>query len=182
MRGSWIAGHAPASASACFETGGLVVRMVGERRRAAPPRSSPVCAFPRLGGSSSSSIPPAEGLSGEAERGAFGRLGAMGSRETGEICRLALMGALPSIAEGDIAGFGGGDHPGSSGCWATIFAPAQGGRRFHQPDVARVLDWPGGTKAPTGVGQSFVGVRQDSLSPRIRARRIAWRMPAARMA
>ena len=137
-----------------FETGGLVV----DGGRAATSGAPPIVArmhFPEAWRVILVLDPARQGLSGEAERGAFGRLGAMGSRETGEICRLALMGALPSIAEGDIAGFGVaitriqrllGDY----------FAPAQGGRRFTSPDVARVLDCLA-EQGAHGVGQSSWG-------------------------
>lgn len=137
-----------------FERGGLVVDGGRAPASVAPPIVSHL-RFPEAWRVILVLEPAREGLSGETERGAFGRLGAMGSGEAGEICRLALLGALPSIAEGDIAGFGTaltriqrllGDY----------FAPAQGGRRFASPDVAAVLDCLEGEGA-YGVGQSSWG-------------------------
>ena len=68
---------------------------------------------------------------------------------------MTLMGALPSLADLDIVGFGRaitriqqrlGDY----------FAPAQGGRRFASPDVASVLDCLL-SEGAHGVGQSSWG-------------------------
>ena len=137
-----------------FETGGLVVDGGRAPTSVAPPIVSRM-RFPEAWRVILVLEPAREGLSGETERGAFGRLGPMGSGEAGEICRLALMGALPSVAEGDIAGFGAavtriqrllGDY----------FAPAQGGRRFASPDVAGVLDCLA-EQGAHGVGQSSWG-------------------------
>jgi beta-ribofuranosylaminobenzene 5'-phosphate synthase len=137
-----------------FETGGLVVDGGRTLTSVAPPIVSRM-RFPGAWRVILVLEPAREGLSGETERGAFGRLGPMGSGEAGEICRLVLMGALPSVAEGDIAGFGAaltriqrllGDY----------FAPAQGGRRFASPDVAGVLDCLA-EQGAHGVGQSSWG-------------------------
>jgi beta-ribofuranosylaminobenzene 5'-phosphate synthase len=137
-----------------FETGGLVVDGGRAPTSVAPPIVSRM-RFPEAWRVILVLEPAREGLSGETERWAFGRLGPMGSGEAGEICRLALMGALPSIAEGDIAGFGAaltriqrllGDY----------FAPAQGGRRFASPDVAGVMDCLA-EQGAHGVGQSSWG-------------------------
>ena len=157
-RGCWTAARAPASALVCSRRADLSL-MAGGRRRPSHRRSSAGCAFPRLGGSSSSSSRPAKAFRGKRSAGLLGDSAPMGSGEAGEICRLALMGALPSIAEGDIAGFGAaltriqrllGDY----------FAPAQGGRRFASPDVAGVLDCLR-NKGPTASARAR-GVRQAS--------------------
>ncbi|WP_147071507.1 beta-ribofuranosylaminobenzene 5'-phosphate synthase family protein [Sulfuriferula plumbiphila] len=94
------------------------------------------------------------GLHGEQEKQAFAALPNFPEASAGRLCRLALMQAMPALAEWDIAGFGVavstiqevvGDH----------FAPAQGGR-FASPRVARALKWFGRNGA-AGVGQSSWG-------------------------
>ncbi|WP_206199436.1 beta-ribofuranosylaminobenzene 5'-phosphate synthase family protein [Parasulfuritortus cantonensis] len=94
------------------------------------------------------------GLHGAAEKEAFAALPMFSEQQAGRLCRLALMQALPALAEHDIAGFGAaisaiqaavGDH----------FAPAQGGR-FASRRVARALDWCAHNGA-SGVGQSSWG-------------------------
>ena len=99
--------------------------------------------------------PARQGLQGEEERAAFRSLGSMGSETAGEICRLTLMGALPSLAELDIVGFGRA-ITGIQRRLGDYFAPAQGGKRFVSPDVASVLDCLLGEGAH-GVGQSSWG-------------------------
>lgn len=95
-----------------------------------------------------------QGLHGAEEKAAFARLPTFPEERAGQLCRLALMGALPALAERDLAGFGAaigaiqavvGDH----------FAPAQGGR-FASPRVARALAWLGG-RGGVGGGQSSWG-------------------------
>ena len=85
---------------------------------------------------------------------AFQRLPDFPAESAAHLCRLAVMAALPALAEGDIDGFGAavaelqrtiGDH----------FAPAQGGR-FASPKVAEVLTWLEG-RGITGIGQSSWG-------------------------
>lgn len=94
------------------------------------------------------------GVHGERERTAIARLPAFPAERAAHLCRLALMVALPALAEGDLARFGGavaelqrevGDH----------FAPAQGGR-FASPAVARALAWLE-SEGVAGVGQSSWG-------------------------
>ena len=96
----------------------------------------------------------APGVHGAAEIAAFQRLPAFPAESAAHLCRLAVMAALPALAEGDIDGFGAavaelqrtiGDH----------FAPAQGGR-FASPKVAEVLAWLEGRRIK-GVGQSSWG-------------------------
>lgn len=94
------------------------------------------------------------GAHGEDEVAAFGRLPAFPAESAARLCRLALMQALPAVAEADIEAFGAavaeiqrtiGDH----------FAPAQGGR-FASPAVAEVLAWLE-SEGVVGVGQSSWG-------------------------
>lgn len=98
--------------------------------------------------------PGFKGLHGEVEKQAFASLPRFSEENAGRLCRLALMGALPALAERDIQAFGAaiseiqavvGDH----------FAPAQGGR-FASPRVARALAWLNEHGA-AGVGQSSWG-------------------------
>jgi beta-RFAP synthase len=95
-----------------------------------------------------------QGLSGAAEREAFGALPPFPASLAAELCRTMLMQALPALAEGELAGFAAGvaalqrangDH----------FAPRQGGR-FASPDVAAVLAWLE-SNGLVGIGQSSWG-------------------------
>lgn len=95
-----------------------------------------------------------QGLHGEQEKQAFAALPHFPEERAGHLCRLALMGALPALAERDIQGFGAaltsiqevvGDH----------FAPAQGGR-YASPRVTRALAWLREHGA-AGIGQSSWG-------------------------
>ena len=82
--------------------------------------------------------PARQGVHGPAELAAFRGLAPFPATLAGHLCRLALMQALPAVAEGEIGPFGRavteiqahvGDH----------FAGAQGGR-YASPNVAAVLD------------------------------------------
>jgi beta-RFAP synthase len=95
-----------------------------------------------------------EGLSGAAEREAFGGLPPFPPGLAAELCRVLLMQALPALAEQNLAGFAAGvaalqratgDH----------FAPHQGGR-YASPDVASVLAWLESCGL-VGIGQSSWG-------------------------
>ncbi len=94
------------------------------------------------------------GLSGAGEIAAFAALPPMSEGVSGTLCRLALMAALPALAEDDLAAFGAaitrmqailGDH----------FAPAQGGRFTSRP-VAAALERLTAAGA-VGIGQSSWG-------------------------
>ena len=98
--------------------------------------------------------PGFQGLHGEAEIQAFAALPRFSEERAGQLCRLALMGALPALVERDIQGFGAavsgiqevvGDH----------FAPAQGGR-YASPRVSRALTWLR-ERGAAGIGQSSWG-------------------------
>ncbi|MDX2264278.1 MAG: hypothetical protein NW215_04845 [Hyphomicrobiales bacterium] len=80
------------------------------------------------------------GRSGHAEASAFQTLAPMSEADAGAMCRLAVMQALPCLAERDIDGFGRaiGELQRRMG---DYFAPHQGGRRFTSPRVAEVLAW-----------------------------------------
>lgn len=95
-----------------------------------------------------------QGLHGEAEKQAFAALPQFPESSAGQLCRLALMQALPALADWDMDSFGQaitaiqttvGDH----------FAPAQGGR-FASPRVTGALAW-FNQHGAAGVGQSSWG-------------------------
>lgn len=98
--------------------------------------------------------PSFQGLHGKAEKQAFADLPVFPESSSAHLCRLALMQAMPALAERDIQAFGQaisqiqaivGDH----------FAPAQGGR-FASTQVAQCLEWCARHGA-AGVGQSSWG-------------------------
>ncbi len=100
-------------------------------------------------------VPPGEpGLSGEAESTAFERLPAPPERDPERVAHLVLMQLLPSLVEGDLAGFGAAltTIQRLTGAWFAvsqggIFAPGLG------PElIARMAEW-----GAAGVGQSSWG-------------------------
>jgi beta-ribofuranosylaminobenzene 5'-phosphate synthase len=117
-----------------FRLGGLVV----DGGRGAQTQTPPVIArmgFPDAWRILLISDPDAVGLHGPQEKQAFATLPKLSEAAAGELCRRALMQALPALAESDLAAFGAaiahiqeivGDY----------FAPAQGGRRFTSARVA----------------------------------------------
>ncbi|WP_424361175.1 beta-ribofuranosylaminobenzene 5'-phosphate synthase family protein [Methylocystis parvus] len=116
-----------------FVTGGLVV----DGGRGPNTRTPPVIAraeFPEEWRALVVSDPTDVGLHGADEKEAFVALPPSSEAESGELCRLVLMQALPALAERDLAAFGAaigriqeivGDY----------FAPKQGGRRFTSAKV-----------------------------------------------
>jgi beta-RFAP synthase len=100
------------------------------------------------------SDPDFAGKHGADEIAAFAKLPPFPAATAAQLCRLALMQALPALVERDIDRFGAavtglqalvGDH----------FAPAQGGR-FASPAVADALAW-FQAQGVAGVGQSSWG-------------------------
>jgi beta-ribofuranosylaminobenzene 5'-phosphate synthase len=120
-----------------FATGGLVV----DGGRGPLTRTPPVIAraeFPEEWRVLLVSDPTAVGLHGADEREAFIALPPSSAEESGELCRLVLMQALPALAERELAPFGAavariqevvGDY----------FAPRQGGRRFTSAKVEAAI-------------------------------------------
>jgi beta-RFAP synthase len=95
-----------------------------------------------------------EGLHGQSEREAFGRLPPMSPELSAELCRSMLMQLLPALREEDFITFSRaitrlqeaiGDQ----------FSSVQGGR-YTSPRVAEVLEWLRGQGVP-GLGQSSWG-------------------------
>ncbi len=138
---------------ALFEVGGLVLDG-GRAAAAAPPPLLARIALPEDWRVLLLLDPARAGLAGAAEREAFAALAPMPEQTAGELCRLALMQALPAAAEGDLATFGTAisriqQHIGA------YFAPAQGGD-FASPRVAAALERLAALGAH-GLGQSSWG-------------------------
>lgn len=120
-----------------FVSGGLVV----DGGRGPQTRTPPViarAAFPEDWRVLLVSDPAAVGLHGADEKEAFVALAPSTPAESGELCRLVLMQALPALAEGALGPFGAavariqeivGDY----------FAPRQGGRRFTSAKVEAAI-------------------------------------------
>jgi beta-RFAP synthase len=137
-----------------FVTGGLVV----DGGRGPQTQTPPVIAraeFPEDWRVLLVCDPTAVGLHGPDEKEAFVALPPSSAAESGELCRLVLMQALPALAERDLGPFGAavtriqeivGDY----------FAPRQGGRRFASAKVEAAIG--GLTRAgATGGGQTSWG-------------------------
>ena len=97
----------------------------------------------------------ARGVHGPEERRAFQTLPPVPAATTAHLCRLAVMQALPAVAEADLEVF--------SRAIAQIqevmgahFSPAQGGSPYTSPKVAAVLDWLK-KRGIVGIGQSSWG-------------------------
>jgi beta-RFAP synthase len=119
-----------------FEQGGFLVDG-GRGRRDAPPPLVSRLPFPSAWRALLVFDNLRQGLHGNAEAGAFRALPQFPEAAAARLCRLALMQALPALAEEDLPRFGAaigelqrvvGDH----------FAPAQGGR-YASPAVAEAL-------------------------------------------
>jgi beta-ribofuranosylaminobenzene 5'-phosphate synthase len=120
-----------------FVTGGLVV----DGGRGPGTQTPPVIAraeFPEEWRVILVADPTAVGLHGADEREAFVALPPSSAAESGDLCRLVLMQALPALAERSLAPFGAavariqeivGDY----------FAPRQGGRRFTSAKVEAAI-------------------------------------------
>src|SRR5262249_37388038 len=97
--------------------------------------------------------PQGPGVHGEGERVAFARL-AHDAARTDALCRLALLGMLPALAEADLDPFGEAlfDFNARAG---EAFAPAQGGD-YASPLAAEVVAFVRG-QGVKGAGQSSWG-------------------------
>jgi beta-ribofuranosylaminobenzene 5'-phosphate synthase len=110
--------------------------------------------------------PESHGLHGADEVRAFAELPPISERMTEHLCRIALLGILPSIAERDLAGFGSALEEFQALVGAS-FAPAQGGP-YSSPrasEVIRELHQAGFV----GCGQSSWGPSLYGFSDRSRA-------------
>jgi beta-RFAP synthase len=159
-----------------FAQGGLVV----DGGRGPQTRTPPVVArveFPQEWRVLLVLDPAAEGLHGSDEREAFVALPPSGAAESGELCRLVLMQALPALAERALAPFGAaiariqeivGDY----------FAPRQGGRPCASARVEGLVaglaqEWGAGGGRTSWGPTGFAFVENEAA-----ARRIAERVEA----
>ena len=136
-----------------FEHGGFVVDG-GRGEQDIPPTLISRLAFPAHWRLVLVFDPAYKGLHGAAEKQAFADLPHFPDASAGHLCRLALMQAMPALAEGDIARFGSAISA-IQGIVGDHFAPAQGGR-FASSRVTRALGWLAANGA-AGVGQSSWG-------------------------
>lgn len=95
------------------------------------------------------------GRSGADETSAFRLLPPAPASLSAELCRLALLKAMPAVAERNFGAWGAavGELQRRMG---DYFAPFQNGRRFTSPRVAKVLAWLEGLGI-NGVGQTSWG-------------------------
>ncbi|TKT69351.1 beta-ribofuranosylaminobenzene 5'-phosphate synthase family protein [Aquamicrobium sp. LC103] len=146
---------------ASFEAGGLIVD-AGRRHAGSLPTVVARVPFPEewrillvLDGASS-------GLHGAQELEAFRSLPPLPREVAGENCRHALMGALPALAERDIAAFGFAISAIQRNI-GTHFAPAQGGL-FTSPRVKKMIEALARAGA-VGIGQSSWGPTGFAFAP-----------------
>lgn len=136
-----------------FEQGGFVVDG-GRGEQDIPPTLISRLPFPAQWRLLLVFDPVYKGLHGAAEKQAFAELPQFPEASAGHLCRLALMQAMPALAENDIARFGSAISA-IQGVVGDHFASAQGGR-FSSSRVARALEWLAANGA-AGVGQSSWG-------------------------
>src|SRR5579871_62516 len=126
--------------------------------------------------------PSRQGKHGAEEGAAFEKLPPFPSEMAAHLCRLALMKALPSLAENDLVGFGAAITE-LQARLGDYYAPAQGGSRFMSADVGAALAALADAGA-TGIGQSSWGPTGFAFAPsRAEAERmaaVARRHPSAR--
>ena len=108
----------------------------------------------RTGACCCCSTASAPGCRGAGERDAFAALPPMPAATAGELCRLVLMGALPALAEGDLAGFG--DAVTRCSGRSAIISRRRRAAAFTSPRVAAALERLAALGAH-GLGQSSWG-------------------------
>jgi beta-ribofuranosylaminobenzene 5'-phosphate synthase len=99
--------------------------------------------------------PRHSGIHGDDELAAFERLPPFDVADSGRICRLVLMQALPALAEADLVSFAAAIDE-MQRILGAHFAPMQGGAPFTSPAVQAALTFLEGEGA-CGVGQSSWG-------------------------
>ncbi len=123
-------------------------------------------------------IPPgAQGLHGRAEREAFGGLAPIAPAITAQLCRLTLLGMLPSIAERDFAGFSAAlsEYGRKVG---ECFAACQGGV-YADPRAPEIIDAIH-RQGVRGIAQSSWGPTLCAVTEsRLRGEWLAARLPDA---
>jgi len=104
-----------------------------------------------------------QGLHGPDELAAFAALAPFPAEEAARLCRLVVMKLLPSLAEGDLAGFAEAIKEMQTRL-GDYYAPVQRGHRFSSPQVAAalaVLEREGAL----GIGQSSWGPTGFAFAP-----------------
>jgi beta-RFAP synthase len=107
--------------------------------------------------------PARQGLHGPEELAAFAALAPFSAEDAASLCRLVMMKLLPSLAEGELAGFAEAIKEMQT-TLGDYYAPVQGGHRFTSPQVATalaVLEREGGL----GIGQSSWGPTGFAFAP-----------------
>jgi beta-RFAP synthase len=96
-----------------------------------------------------------QGLYGRDEREAFETLPPMPEAQAANLCRSALMGLLPALAERDFSGFSRHIAEIQSAV-ADYFSPCQGGR-YTSPRVRSAIEWLAANSGVVGSGQTSWG-------------------------
>jgi beta-ribofuranosylaminobenzene 5'-phosphate synthase len=107
--------------------------------------------------------PARQGLHGPEELAAFAALAPFSAEDAASLCRLVMMKLLPSLAEGELAGFAEAIKEMQT-TLGDYYAPVQGGHRFTSPQVAAalaVLERDGAL----GIGQSSWGPTGFAFAP-----------------
>ena len=120
-----------------FDHGGLVLDGGRGPETAVPPMLARL-AFPEAWRVLLIFDTQSEGVHGAAEKQAFQTLPPVPAATAAHLCRLALMQALPAVAEADLAAFSAAIAE-IQGVMGAHFAPAQGGSPYTSPRVAAVL-------------------------------------------
>ncbi|WP_280151532.1 beta-ribofuranosylaminobenzene 5'-phosphate synthase family protein [Piscinibacter sp. XHJ-5] len=107
--------------------------------------------------------PRARGLSGAEEKAALATLPPLPRETSAEICHEVLMRLLPGAAGAEFAPFAIGLTR-MQRLLGQHFAPAQQGRCFTSPAVARLIEWIA-SHAPSAVGQSSWGPTGFAILP-----------------
>jgi beta-RFAP synthase len=156
-----------------FDAGGVVLDG-GRGEREEPPPVIARLPFPEKWRVLLVLDPRRSGVHGADELDAFSALPLFHEEDAAHLCRLALMRALPALAEEDIAAFGAAITE-IQACVGDHFAPAQGGR-FASPTVAAALDLLAEAGA-SGYGQSSWGPTGFAFAPdEAEARRLQARL------
>jgi beta-RFAP synthase len=147
-------GHRSGIGIGVYDTGGVILDG-GRGERGEPPPVLSRLAFPPEWRVLLIFDVSMTGQSGSSELSAFRSLPPAPPEHAGELCRLAVMQALPALAEQDIHGWGAaiGQLQRRMG---DYFAPHQGGQRFTSPVVAKVLAWLEASGV-NGIGQTSWG-------------------------
>ena len=107
--------------------------------------------------------PARQGLHGPEELAAFAALAPFSAEDAASLCRLVMMKLLPSLAEGELAGFAEAIKEMQT-TLGDYYAPVQGGHRFTSPQVATALAALE-REGALGIGQSSWGPTGFAFAP-----------------